>query len=206
MGQGKKVPDTRFLHLEGAAVWRRTLSWSAWDRMPEEYITPCWRNMPGSMPSSWHWSSTWQIRRTKSAVTSLVVPCSRNACFSPGRKVETARRWTKGRRISPDLVCPDLILNLTAPRWVLASRLDPGDAKVEFRKRLIDETRDWFGDAVAYIPRHLRSRVVEVDASEEMERVFRRVVSILQARFESLRRLDEAPVTQLALPALSLAS
>ena len=97
----------------------------------------------------------------------------------------------RGRRISPDLVCPDLIVNLTAPRGVLASRLDPGDAKIEFRKRLINETCDWFGDAVAYIPRHLRSRVVEVDASEEVETVFRRVVSILQARFESLRRLDD---------------
>jgi len=109
---------------------------------------------------------------------------------------------TKGRRISPDLVCPDLIVNLTAPRQVLASRLDPGDPKFEFRKRLIAETCDWFGDAVAYIPRHLRSRVVEVDASDEAERVFRRVVSLLQTHFESLRRLDGAPVSQSALPVL----
>jgi len=112
------------------------------------------------------------------------------------------RYRAKGRQIFPDLVCPDLIVNLTAPRWVLAARLDPGDPKVEFRKRLIEETCDWFGDAVAYIPRHLRPRVVEVDASEEVERVFRRVVSLLQARFESLWRLDKAPVSQPALPVL----
>jgi len=110
------------------------------------------------------------------------------------------RYRAKGRRISPGLVCPDLILNLIAPRRVLASRLDPGDPKVEFRKRLIDDTCDWFGDAVAYIPRQLRSRVVEVDASEEVEGVFRHIVSILQARFESLRCLDKAPVSQLAGP------
>ncbi len=100
------------------------------------------------------------------------------------------RYRTKGRRISPDLVCPDLIVNLTAPRRVLAARLDPGDPKFEFRKRLIEETCDWFGDAVAYIPRRLRPRVVKVDASEETERVFRRVVSLVQTHFESLWRLD----------------
>ena len=116
------------------------------------------------------------------------------------------RYRTKGRRISPDLVCPDLIVNLTAPRWVLASRLDPGDPKVEFRKRLIDDTCDWFGDAVAYIPRHLRSRVVEVDASEEAEWVFSRIVSLLQARFKSLRRLDTAPVSQPVVLVPSLGS
>ena len=109
------------------------------------------------------------------------------------------RYRTKGRRISPELVCPDLIVNLTAPRRVLVSRLDPGDPKFEFRKRLIEETCDWFGDAVAYIPRHLRSRVVKVDASEETERVFRRIVSLLQIHFESLWRLDRAIVSQPAV-------
>jgi hypothetical protein len=112
------------------------------------------------------------------------------------------RYRTKGRRISPDLVCPDLIVNLTAPRWVLASRLDPGDPKVEFRRRLIEETCEWFGDAVAYIPRHLRSRVVEVNASGEADRVFRRVVSLVQTHFGSLRRLDRAPVSRPAVPIL----
>ncbi len=100
------------------------------------------------------------------------------------------RYRTKGRRISPETVCPDLIVNLTAPRRALLARLDPGDPKFEFRKRLIEETGDWFDDAAAYLPRPLRSRVVKVDASEETERVFRRVVSLLQIHFESLWHLD----------------
>jgi len=118
------------------------------------------------------------------------------------------RYRTKGRRIPPDLVCPDLIVNLTAPRRVLVSRLDPGDPKFEFRKRLIEETCDWFGDAVAYIPRHLRSRVVKVDASEETERVFRRIVSLLQIHFESLWHLDRARVrvSRPAVPVLRRAN
>jgi hypothetical protein len=115
------------------------------------------------------------------------------------------RYTTKGRRISPELVCPDLIVNLTAPRRVLVSRLDPGDPKFEFRKRLIEGTCDWFGDAVAYIPRHLRSRVVKVDASEEADRVFRRVLSLVQIYFESLWRLDRPPVSRPTVPILRCA-
>ena len=40
-------------------------------------------------------------------------------------------------------------------------------------------------------------RVVEVETWEEVERLLRRVVSVFQTRFESLRHQDEASATHL---------
>jgi thymidylate kinase len=140
----------------------------------------------------------------RSLLSRTMIPRAMGAADVTGA-LYAERYRTKGRRVSPELVCPDLIVNLTAPRRALVSRLDPGDPKFEFRKRLIEETCDWFGDAVTYIPRHLRSRVVKVDASEEAERVFRRVVSLVQIHFESLWRLDRSPVSQPAVPVLRCA-
>lgn len=96
----------------------------------------------------------------------------------------------RGKRISAQLVCPELILNLTAPAQVLMARLDPHDSKYEFRKRLINETSHWFKDAVDFIPEPLRSRVVEIDASQEGRAVFADVVAAMKGHFANLRYLD----------------
>jgi thymidylate kinase len=100
------------------------------------------------------------------------------------------RPGRRGKKVSPDLVCPDLILNLTAPKHVLLSRLDINDPKYEFRKRLIVETCAWFEDAMDYIPSYLKTGVVKVDAARDREVVFAQILAILQARFESLRLLE----------------
>lgn len=96
----------------------------------------------------------------------------------------------RGRHITPALVCPDLILNLIAPLEVLIARLDPGDVKYSFRQRLIRETSHWFKDAARYLPEPLQSRVVEVDASREVDVVFETVLSVVQSRFECLKCLS----------------
>ncbi len=95
-----------------------------------------------------------------------------------------------GRKVLPDLVCPDLIFNLTAPKEVLLSRLDVSDPKYEFRKRLIVETYTWFEDAIDYIPSHLKARVVNVSTARDKEEVFACILAILKARFESPRLLE----------------
>lgn len=107
-----------------------------------------------------------------------------------GRNLYPVRAGQHGRIISPGRVCPDLIFNLTVSRDVLLARLDANDPKYEFRKRLISETYTWFDEAIDYIPAELRARVVQVDAAGDKERVFGRILAILQARFEGLRLLE----------------
>lgn len=95
----------------------------------------------------------------------------------------------RGRRITPALICPDLIFNLIAPPEVLMARLGLHDPKYNFRRRLIHETSHWFRDAVRYLPEPLQSRVVEIDASREAEVVFESVLFAAQSCFEPLRCL-----------------
>lgn len=102
-----------------------------------------------------------------------------------------AQARIRGRRISAEEVCPDLILNLTAPISVLLARLEPGDPKYEFRKRLISETSHWFQDATDHIPQHLKSRVVEVDASRSKKVVFADILLTLKRHFKNLAVLNE---------------
>jgi hypothetical protein len=78
---------------------------------------------------------------------------------------------TRGQRITPEAVCPDLIFTLIAPREVLLSRLSPLDPKVGFRRKLIEETSGRFQDVVQYLPEELQDRVVEVDAARPIEEV-----------------------------------
>jgi thymidylate kinase len=95
-----------------------------------------------------------------------------------------------GRKLSADLVCPDIILHLSAPKSTLLSRLDLNDAKYEFRRRLIEETHTWFEDAVDYLPPHLRARIVQIDASRDRDAVF---AEILPHLLNGLRHASYAP-------------
>jgi thymidylate kinase len=96
---------------------------------------------------------------------------------------DTARR--KGRRITPDMVCPDVIFNLCVPKDILLNRLKTSDPKYAFRKKLIEETSDWFIDAVDYIPAYLRSRVVMVDNTAPLEMVFQQMVRWIESNLNA---------------------
>ncbi len=99
----------------------------------------------------------------------------------------------KGRRITADTVCPDVIFNLLVPKEVLLSRLKTSDPKYAFRKKLIEETADWFVDAVEHLPAHLRSRVVMVDNTAPKEAVFQQMTGWIQTQLESRQKLPLDP-------------
>lgn len=92
----------------------------------------------------------------------------------------------KGRNLSANAVCPDLILNFGAPTEVLLKRLAPDDPKYTFRRRLIEECSEWYVDAVSFLPVELQSRVVNIDANRSPDIVFSEVMAILQAQIEEL--------------------
>ncbi len=86
---------------------------------------------------------------------------------------------SRGRWITPEAVCPDLIFALNAPREVLLSRLSPLDPKYAFRRRLIEETSEGFRDVVRFLPEGLQDRVVDVDAAQPIEEIAKTIQEIL---------------------------
>lgn len=88
------------------------------------------------------------------------------------------------RRITYREACPDLIIHLTAPREVLLNRLDPGDPKYHFRRRLIERPYDWYEEAISRLPPDLQSSIVSIESIETPERVFCRVLGAINAQFK----------------------
>ncbi len=93
---------------------------------------------------------------------------------------ETARAGR--RQITGDLICPDIVLNLVAPKEVLLSRLDRGDPKYDFRRLLIETKYNWYLEAIAMLPGHIQERVSLVKGDEPIEAVFGNILDILRRR------------------------
>lgn len=94
---------------------------------------------------------------------------------------------TKGKIITAEEVCPDILFNFITDQKTLLSRLDSNDPKYEFRKALIEQKADWYKNAKEYIPEDLRDKVVEIDASKNPEEIHDEIVRLLLDRFSSLK-------------------
>lgn len=105
----------------------------------------------------------------------------------PSPDLYPAEAQTKGRKITSEAVCPDLIFALNAPREVLLSRLSPLDPKYAFRRRLIEETSEGFRDVVRYLPEGLQDRVVNVDAARSIEEVAETIQDILIQEYRDVK-------------------
>lgn len=193
MGQGDLPGDPRSAWWQEVNQWLRTpqASDEAWQitsyRLARELVVWRERTLPKLLKSRGQELGVLLIDRTLLSRT-MILRARQIPDIAHNLYPEKAR--VRGKRISAELVCPELILNLIAPAQVLIARLDPHDPKYEFRKRLINETSHWFKDAVDFMPEPLRSRVVEIDASREMAAIFADVVSVVQGHFENLRYLD----------------
>jgi thymidylate kinase len=100
---------------------------------------------------------------------------------------EEARR--RGRKITVQKVCPDLIINLSADLDTLLARLDREDPKYEFRKELIIKRYAWYKDAIEFIPEELRGRVVQVDSKKTIEDVHDEICRVVGERFPRIEHL-----------------
>lgn len=86
---------------------------------------------------------------------------------------------SQGRKITGDMVCPDVIINLVAPKEVLLSRLDSSDPKHDFRKLLIETKSHWFLDTVAMLPRRIQNKIRFVGADGSVDEVFDHILEVL---------------------------
>jgi thymidylate kinase len=193
-GKGEQPGDPQSLWWQEVNLWLHTSQASCHDwnmtayKLARELLV--WRDrvLPNWVKSSGQEFGVLIVDR--SLLSRIMIPRAMGlADIAHNLYPEQAR--LKGRRISPELVCPDLIFNLTAPWWILNARLDSSDPKYEFRKKVIAETYHWFKDAVTYLSKPLQARVVEIDSSRDIEVVFSDVLAILLTHFDCLKRLDD---------------
>jgi thymidylate kinase len=102
-------------------------------------------------------------------------------------KLYQAFTGQKGRKISPELVCPDVIFNLVASENVLFSRIDPSDSKGTFRRKIISETSEMYKNAIADLPLELRERVVEINAHQDPQEIHKLIKDYVESRLTKIR-------------------
>lgn len=94
-------------------------------------------------------------------------------------KLYSEKARSLGRKITGDMVCPDIIINLVAQKEVLISRLDPSDPKHDFRRLLIETKSHWFLDSPPMMPRHVQRKINTISAADSADNVFEHVLEIL---------------------------
>ena len=93
----------------------------------------------------------------------------------------------KGKIITAETVCPDILFNFIADKEILLSRLDKNDPKYEFRKRLIEQKADWYKNAKDYIPEDLRDRIIDIDASKTPQEIHNEIMKFLSEKIPDLK-------------------
>jgi thymidylate kinase len=84
-----------------------------------------------------------------------------------------------GRKITGDMVCPDVIINLVAPKETLLSRLDSSDPKHDFRRLLIETKSHWYLDTMTMLPRRIQNKIRLVGADGTVDMVFGHILDTL---------------------------
>ena len=69
-------------------------------------------------------------------------------------------------------VLPDIIFELTAPKNILLSRLDPNDPKYDFRAKIIENNYDNFSRARTLLSPIIQERIIQIDSSRPIDQVF----------------------------------
>lgn len=91
------------------------------------------------------------------------------------------------KKISVDMVLPDIIFELIAPKEVLLSRLEPNDPDYDFRKRNIENSYDTYVEAKRNLPQLIKNVIVTIDSSAKPEDVHKKVIEEIDSRFPELR-------------------
>lgn len=86
------------------------------------------------------------------------------------------------KKIDVDMVLPDLIFELVAPRDVLLSRLNKSDPDFEFRKSNIENKYELYLSAKDNLPQKIRDRIVTVDSTSSPEKLHEEIVKIIKER------------------------
>ena len=69
-------------------------------------------------------------------------------------------------------ILPDVIFELIAPKEILLSRLDSNDPKLKFRASIIEGNYDTFYKAKERLPKVIKERIITIDSSQPIDKVF----------------------------------
>jgi len=94
-----------------------------------------------------------------------------------------------GPKLAIEDILPDIILELTAPKHVVLSRLDPDDPKLAFRTRLIEQNYETFYSSKKRLPDLVQGRIITIDSSQPRDIVFDNVLETLDAKLEAWKKL-----------------
>lgn len=95
------------------------------------------------------------------------------------------------KKITVDMILPDIIIELVAPKEVLMSRLDKSDPHYKFRKRNIETMYDTYIEAKNHLSEEIRQRIVTIDSSRDEETIFADIETAIRARFPELIALSD---------------
>ena len=98
-------------------------------------------------------------------------------------------KYGSKKKITPNMISPDLIIEFIAPQEVLLSRLDESDIDYEFRRNNILNNYDLYTSAKESLPDEFKKRVITLDASKDADTLFQEVVLAIKSRFTQLDNL-----------------
>ncbi|MGB7958199.1 MAG: hypothetical protein WCF77_05190 [Minisyncoccia bacterium] len=94
------------------------------------------------------------------------------------------------RKITVDMVLPDLIIELSAPKEVLLARLNAGEPNYDFRRDSIENKYEQYREADKHLPEEIKNRIVNVDSSGRPEEIYEKILEEIKTRFPDLRGLS----------------
>jgi thymidylate kinase len=93
------------------------------------------------------------------------------------------------KKITTEMVLPDFIIELIAPKDVLISRLDKNDPYYEFRKNNIESKYELYLDAKKHLADENRNFIVTIDSSADPDDVQREIIRKIKSKFPELNIL-----------------
>ncbi len=94
------------------------------------------------------------------------------------------------KKITVEMVLPDLIFELIAPKDILLTRLDPNETDYHFRKTNIEDRYQFYLDAKQHLPEEIKNRIISIDSSPEKEEVYRAILEEIKKRYPDFRVLE----------------
>ena len=121
---------------------------------------------------------------SKANLRTLQQPQSQEKIFSGEELYPTLSRQHK--KITVDMVLPDMIIDLVAPKEALLARLDVSDPYYDFRKANIESKYDMYMDAKEHLPQEIRDRIVTLDSSVDQDELYEAILKVIREKLPEL--------------------
>ena len=94
------------------------------------------------------------------------------------------------RKITVDMVLPDLIIELSAPKEVLLARLSVSEPNYDFKRDNIENKYEQYTEANEHLPEEIKSKIVNIDSSGKPEEVYENILEEIKTKFPDLQVLS----------------